>query len=114
MSEFGVWIVVSAGVKTLATLWTSFHGPLYSGLCGVDEVGVLDPVAVHHREAVDVGLLGDRPGLVGGQRTARGRWDDAADVVGLARAAGRYRSRSGPAGQQCDDDHDRIAHEATT
>ena len=32
VSEFGVWTAVSAGVKTLAELWTSFHGPLYSGL----------------------------------------------------------------------------------
>lgn len=31
MSELGVWIALSSGAKTRATLWIWFQAPLYSG-----------------------------------------------------------------------------------
>ena len=37
--------------------------PLVFGILGVDEVGVLDAVVIHHREAVDIGFLGYRAGF---------------------------------------------------
>ena len=50
---------------------------LVLGVVLVDEVGVLHPVVVDHREAVDVGLLGDGAGLLGGDTAAgRGGGDD--------------------------------------
>ena len=63
MSELGVWIALSAGVKTRALFQIWFHGPLYSGFVLIDPISVLDAVVVHDREAVDIGLLGDGAGL---------------------------------------------------
>ena len=54
--------------------------PLVFGTGGVDEIGVLDPVAVDHREAVDIGFLGDRTDPFG----ASGPAVDGVDDVVLA------------------------------
>ena len=61
-------------------------GRLVLGVLVVDEIGILDAVAVDHREAVDVGLLGDGASFVrrkvcgcrlaqsGGQQRGRGQY----------------------------------------
>ena len=40
-------------------------GSFEFGVLAIHEVGVLDAVAVYHREAVDIGFLGDGTGLGG-------------------------------------------------
>ncbi len=41
-------------------------GSLVFRIFGIDEIGVLDAVVIHHREAVDIGFLGDGARLLRG------------------------------------------------
>ena len=73
MSELGVWIAVSAGRVDARRVGDMVPGRLELGSLAVHEVVVLDAVAVHQREAVDVGLLGDGAGLGRGHSRLRVR-----------------------------------------
>ena len=63
MSELGVWIALSAGVKRRAAVPDLVQGPLVFRVRLIHPIGVLDAVVVHDREAVDIGLLGDGAGF---------------------------------------------------
>ena len=65
MSELGVCTALSSGVIDARDVADLVPGRFEFGVLAIDEVGVLDAVAIHHRVAVDIGLLGDGAGFGG-------------------------------------------------